>query len=241
MRLLDKAVEIDPDEPILQARRSDVLLVVGRMSDAVAAARRATELNPLWSYVRSQYILTLTYAGQFSRAKAEIADAHRKWPNNIDIDWADFGFQYRYGDPRLAEQLMPRAMDNPDADMAPNLKVMAARLDPTPAKIEAAIEAVRARSQPGSVSENKVLLALGTFGKFDEAWQLLNDPKFQPFLETSILFRPEFAALRADPRFMGVAARAGLVRYWRDSGNWPDFCSSEKLKYDCKTEMAKYR
>ena len=39
---------------------------------------------------------------------------------------------------------------------------------------------------------------------------------------------------------MSVAARAGLVRYWRKSGNWPDFCSSEQLKYDCRAEAAKY-
>jgi hypothetical protein len=40
---------------------------------------------------------------------------------------------------------------------------------------------------------------------------------------------------------MAVAARLGLVRYWRQSGYWPDFCNSEKLKYDCRTEAAKYR
>jgi hypothetical protein len=39
---------------------------------------------------------------------------------------------------------------------------------------------------------------------------------------------------------MQVAARIGLIRYWRESGYWPDFCTSEQLKYDCKTEAAKY-
>src|SRR5437870_5784699 len=84
--LLDKAVAIDPDEPVLQARRSDALQAVGRMTDAVDAARRATELDPLWSFAREKYIDALTYAGQFSRAKAEIDDARRKWPINREID-----------------------------------------------------------------------------------------------------------------------------------------------------------
>jgi hypothetical protein len=39
---------------------------------------------------------------------------------------------------------------------------------------------------------------------------------------------------------MGVAARVGLARYWRESGKWPDFCSTEQLKYDCKAEAAKF-
>ena len=39
---------------------------------------------------------------------------------------------------------------------------------------------------------------------------------------------------------MQVAARLGLVRYWRQTGYWPDFCTTERLRYDCKTEAAKY-
>jgi tetratricopeptide (TPR) repeat protein len=241
LRVLDRAVELAPDEPLLHARRADSLAAVGRMADSVEEARRAVELDPLSSFARSQYIVTLTYAGDLSRAKAEIAEARKKWPNNIDIDWADYGFEYRYGDPKVAEKLMPRVLDYSDADMAPNLKLLVARLDPSSAKIDDAIGAFRTRWGSDPRTESKILLALGTFGKVNEIYELLGNPKYQPFIEQSILFRPEFGPVRADPRFMEVAARLGLVRYWRESGNWPDFCTSEQLKYDCKTEAAKYR
>jgi len=240
LAVLDKGVALAPDETMLQARRSESLAAVGRMADSVAEAQRAVELDPLSSFTRSQYILALAYAGELSRAKADIADARRKWPNNPDIDWAEYAFQYRYGDPRVAEQLMPKALDNPDADMAPNRKLVAARLDPTPAKIDDAIAAFRARSGTGPGNELKLLLALGTFKKVDEMYALLEDPKLRPFIDPSLLFRPEFAPVRADPRFMKVAAGLGLVRYWRASGNWPDFCTSEVLKYDCKSEASKF-
>jgi hypothetical protein len=84
-------------------------------------------------------------------------------------------------------------------------------------------------------------LALANFGRVDQAYQLMEDPKFQPFIEKDALFRPDFAGVRADPRFLQVAARLRLVRYWRDSGYWPDFCTREQLRYDCKAEAAKYR
>ena len=210
------------------------------MADAVDAAHRATELDPLWSYVRSQYILALTYAGQFSRAKAEIAEAHRKWPNNIDIDWADFGFQYRYGDPKIAEQLMPRVLAYSDAELGPYRKVISARLDRSPAKIHDAIDAFRQADQRDHAGRNRQLLTFALFGRVDDAYRLFSDPQSQAHLDSSVLFRPESAGIRADARFMGVAARLGLVRYWRESGYWPDFCTSEQLKYDCKTEAAKY-
>ncbi len=241
LAVLDKGVELAPGEPLLHARRANSLAGVGRMANSVEEARRAVELDPLSSFTRSQYILSLTYAGNLSRAKAEIAEARKKWPNNADIEWAEYGFQYRYGDPKVAEQLMPRVLDEKDADMAPNLKLLAARMDPTPAKIDDAIAAFRGRWGSEPRGEAKVLLALGTFGKTDDIYELLGDPKFQPFIDPSLLFRPEFASVRSDPRFMQVAARLGLVRYWRESGSWPDFCASEQLKYDCKTEANKYR
>jgi tetratricopeptide (TPR) repeat protein len=241
LAVLDKAVKIAPDEPLLHARRADSLESVGRMTDSVEEAGRAVELDPLSSFTRSQYILALAYAGNFSQAKNDLADALKKWPNNSDIIGVEYGFQYRYGDAKVADQLMSRVLDNTDADMEPNRKLIAARLDPTPAKIDDALDAFRARrtSQPGGGP--KLILALGTLGKSVEAYELLNDPKFPPFNEPYLLFRPEFAPFRADPRFMRLAARLGLVRYWTTSGNWPDFCTSEQPHYDCKTEAAKYK
>ena len=240
LALLDKGVDADPTNPLVQSGRSEALGAVGRMAESVQAAKRAVELDPLMPFPRSQYILALTYAGQFSRARAEIADARKKWPNDSDIEWAEFGFQYRYGDPRVAEQLMPRVLDYSDAQLMPYRKLVTARIDPSENKVEDAIDTLRAQDQKDPANLNKLILALGLFGRFDEVFQALSEPRLQRSIEPSILFRPEFAAVRADPRFMSVAARAGLVRYWRKSGDWPDFCSSEPLKYDCKTEAAKY-
>jgi hypothetical protein len=53
------------------------------------------------------------------------------------------------------------------------------------------------------------------------------------------LFSPYTAALRRDPRFMTLAARFGLVDYWRSTGHWPDFCSEPGLPYDCRQVAAK--
>lgn len=241
LALLDKGVDVEPTNAFVHSGRSDALGAVGRMAEAVQAAKRAVELDPLSPDMRSQYILALTYAGQFSRAQADITDARKKWPNDPAIERAEFNFQYRYGDPRTAEQLMPRVLDYSDAQMMPFRKVIAARLDPSATNIEDVIDSLRAQSQTNPDNVNRQLLALGLFKKFDEVYQLLSDPRFQPFIDPALLFRPDFAPTRADPRFIGVAARAGLVRYWRETGNWPDFCSTEQLKYDCKKEAAKYR
>jgi len=240
LQILDKGAKVDPGDGRIQMHLSEMFQSVGRMSDSVQAGQRGVELEPGSPYTRSQYILALVYSGEFSKAKEDIAEARKKWPNDPQIDWADFGLQFRYGDPRSALALMPKILSYSDAQMEPFRKLLAARLDPTPAKLDEAIAALKNQSSNNPDARNRVLLALGNFGRVNEAYQLLEDPSFQPFIERDALFRPDFAAVRADPRFIQVAARLGLVRYWRQTGYWPDFCTKERLRYDCKTEAAKY-
>lgn len=240
LQVLEQGAKIDPDDGRVQMHLSTEYQSVGRMSDSVQAGQRGVELEPGSPYTRSQYIQALIYSGHFSKAKSDIAEARKKWPNDPVIDYADFGFQFRYGDPRAALQILPGIGDFSDAEMAPTRKVIAARLDPTPAKIDDALAALESQSPNDQHARNRVLLALANFGRFEQAYQLLENPEFQPFIEPSDLFRPDFAKIRADPRFMAVAARLGLVRYWRKTGVWPDFCSTEQIRYDCKAEAAKY-
>jgi tetratricopeptide (TPR) repeat protein len=240
LKLLEEGARVDPDDGRIQMHLSAAFMSVGRVSDAVQAAQRGVDLEPGSPWTTQQYILALSYAGEFSKAKAAIAEARKKWPNDSTIDYAEYGYQYRYGDPRVALQLMPNLPGYSDADLDPSRKVVAARLDPTGAKIDEAIAALKERWSNDPSTRNTVLFAMANFGRVDEAYQLMEDPKFEPFIETDALFRPDFAAIRADPRFMRIAARLGLVRYWQQTGNWPDFCKAERLHYDCKAEAAKY-
>jgi tetratricopeptide (TPR) repeat protein len=240
LQVLEQGAKIDPDDGRIQMHLSEELPSVGRMSDSLEAARRGIELEPEAPYTRSQYILALVYSGQFSRAKANIAEARKKWPNDGSIDFADFSLQFRYGDAGAALDLLPRITNSSDANMAPYRKLIAARLDPTPAKIDDAIAALKGASPKNPRTWNAVLAALGNFGRVDQVYQMLEEPAAQASVEKGLLFRPDFAGVRSDRRFMQVAARLGLVRYWNQTGFWPDFCKGEQLPYDCKAEAAKY-
>ena len=136
LQVLEEGAKVDPDDGRIQMHLSDQLMSVGRMSDLVQAAQRGIELEPGAPYTRSQYILALVYSGQFSKAKTELAEARKKWPNDPAIDWADFSLQSHYGDERAALDLLPRIANSSDAEMTPDRKVIAARLDPTPAKVD---------------------------------------------------------------------------------------------------------
>jgi hypothetical protein len=83
---------------------------------------------------------------------------------------------------------------------------------------------------------------LSLLGDIDDAFALADRyvPQAQVTYATpSFLFFTPAAAMRRDPRFMRLAARLGLVDYWRTSGHWPDFCGDPSLPYRCQTEAAK--
>jgi hypothetical protein len=52
--------------------------------------------------------------------------------------------------------------------------------------------------------------------------------------DIGLLYAPTTSSMRRDPRFVALAARLGLVEYWRSTGHWPDFCAEPGLPYDCK-------
>jgi hypothetical protein len=83
--------------------------------------------------------------------------------------------------------------------------------------------------------------AYGQFHRDNELYEILlhwpNQASFDDLQE--VWFRPSLHEFRRDPRFIQVVARSPLLRYWRSTGRWPDFCKEPDLPYDCKREAAK--
>lgn len=75
-------------------------------------------------------------------------------------------------------------------------------------------------------------------GDLDGAFVEANRPEPASSYTTVHFFQPELKAFRADPRFMPLANRLGLVDFWRSTGRWPDFCSEPDLPYDCRAVAA---
>ena len=116
-----------------------------------------------------------------------------------------------------------------------------ARADPTPANIEQAIADARRRYEqiPEFISNYSQTLA--AVGKLDELYSILVNWQRKDLVRyvTDVVFRPAFDEFWRNPRSMRVAARLGVLQYWKSSGQWPDFCNDPRLKYNCKTEAAK--
>ncbi len=68
------------------------------------------------------------------------------------------------------------------------------------------------------------LLALTMLGRIDEAFHLPLDDTSQ-----NLLFFPQTAPLRSDPRFQGLTEKLHLLSYWKATHSRPDFCATEHV------------
>ena len=209
------------------------------MSDSVESAKRAAELNPLSPALQYDYVTALGHAGQFDSALQELNHAEQLWPGSSVLADARFRFHLRYGDPRLAvrEDMRGSTMWSPRLVDA----FLKARIAPTPANVDSAIREAEAlmRQRPRAIT--LLAQALGTFKRDEQLLRLLlNRPgKVLASEIGEVLFHAPMRGFWRDPRAMQVARQLRLTDYWRESGNWPDFCFDPGLPYDCKAVVAK--
>ncbi len=235
-RLLDRAVARHPANPNLLVNRAAHLAAIGRWSAAIADSRLAAEADPLNPAFENAYILNLAFAGQAPMAFKELERADTIWPGASNLRTTRFWLNFRFGDPRIALDLLQQGVARLPSQVQ---LVLQARIDPAHGNLERARSFIRQALQT-NLSAGPVQGA-AALGIEQELWPiLLARPRLGPGTLT-VLMQPAFRTFRQDPRFIAVAARTNVLAYWRSSGRWPDFCRDTDLRYDCNTEAAKLR
>ncbi|HEY1606332.1 MAG TPA: winged helix-turn-helix domain-containing protein [Allosphingosinicella sp.] len=240
LAILDRGIARSPAAILYQAEVED-LMRVGRVADAINSARNAVALDPLSPWNREALISALAYSGRSEEARAELEAAERLWPGSAMMKDVRYRFDLRYGDAANALRML-EGQQSPTIELSPSPPTekafLLARIDPTPARIEAALGAARPRRPGARPYLSFYIQTLATFGRVDETFATMDASQDDPFWRqgTWVLFRSHMHIMWRDPRFMGFAARLGLVDYWARSGRWPDFCSDPDLRYDCRAE-----
>jgi len=240
--LLELAVKEGPTDAAALTAFSENLLFVGRMNEAVVQAEKAVQADPLSPTARDNLIGALTYAGKTDVALAELARAERLWPGASSVTAARFRVHMRYGDPNEAMRLI-QSGEVPTSGTPYVESFVKARVDPATANIDRAVQEARSFYDRQPTTIYHLAQVLGTFGREDELFPILLNWHYPDKVSYVVdaLFRPSLRNVRRDPRMIAIAKRLGLLEYWRNSGNWPDFCFEPDLPYDCKTEANKLR
>jgi DNA-binding winged helix-turn-helix (wHTH) protein/TolB-like protein len=101
----------------------------------------------------------------------------------------------------------------------------------------AAIRKIRAAGDRGTISRENEIMMLDGLGKTKQAIEVANSVLDQNELEPWFLFTPVTRGLRQDPSFVPLASRMGLIRYWRETGKRPDFCTGSAARTECSPQL----
>jgi tetratricopeptide (TPR) repeat protein len=234
--LLRNGLRVSPDEPRLHGLLSLTSRAIGRNGDSLRSARREVELDPLSRAARNRLVSALAYSGEVAEAHKELDSAELIWPGSPALADARFRLELRQGDPGYA------------------IKVLRTTADVHPLQHLEAFLNARSHRNPGNVALVRRMIlkryyydpsnlrldvqSLVQLGLIDDAFALASrEEALAPMRHaTDVLFRSYMKPMWLDRRFIGLAARLGLVRQWAQSGLYPDFCLDPDLPYDCRAE-----
>ena len=144
---------------------------------------------------------------------------------NEAVDFGRFRSEFFFGDPAIAKAINEGDKVTSDSCMKGVVDALVAQTG-------------LSEDELAAICPDAADFLLGRFGHIDKAFlwaQAKRTAQNDPLSEGNRdLFLPRMNLVRADPRFMPLAARLGLVDYWLETDHWPDFCATEKLPYDCK-------
>ena len=136
----------------------------------------------------------------------------------------------------------PRARDYLGTSFEMAEAFLAAMKNRSPAAI-AKVRHIAAAAPPGpNPRKSDAIQRLSMLGLVDDAFAAADT--YSPGMpmtgaDSEFLFFTSTAAMRHDPHFIKLAAKYGLINYWRTSSHWPDYCAEPGLPYDCKAEADK--
>lgn len=249
-QLLRQGLALDPDWPHANGFLGNLLTEVGRLREASLHFQRAAAANPLsgglsWS---GESAIGLDNIGRTDLADRAVADIVRLWSDD-DLDtWRvrmTIAITERRWDEGLA--LLNDRAQIPQWFSPTDIADYRSLFLAAKARSRAALEVERRALLAVAASGRRfgfVVRALSALGFVDDAFAVMDRMSNAELNRDSLtyyLFTPGLAPLRRERRFMRIAARLGLIDYWRATGVQPDFCSEPNLPYNCIVEEGRVR
>jgi DNA-binding winged helix-turn-helix (wHTH) protein/TolB-like protein len=240
-KLLRQGVAVDPDWPFTNGVLGLLLADTGRTQEAIGYLQKAVAADLQLEWSTSSNVLQCG-SGQFEPTTSQLFEALK-----LEVRYTGVGYALRrclkYA--RRWSELHAMAMAPPSQPLEradPRSSIyeiyLMAEESGKPADVARAHSAALAAADSGNrYAIENAIEALSVLGFTDDAFTVAT--RYVPSrceCDHSVLFNTLTAPMRRDPRFMQLAARQGLVDYWRESGHWPDFCNDPKLPYSCQAE-----
>ena len=231
-----------PKEPLGALYQYEGLLLesVGRQREALSLQLIAQATDE-WSPSKA-IRLALDYANtaNLSAARSALQKAVQRWPNHASVKAAQRYIAAFYEPPAdaLATLKLLDAQIPPDAGYSPVwqsfVEAKAARSESV---TSATIPKIREAADQSRITRETEVMMLAGLGATRQAFEAANSALDHQRLQPRFLFTPVTRNLRQDPAFVGLSARMGLVKYWRETGKLPDFCTAQTSRSECSPQV----
>lgn len=231
---LEKGMTLDPDHAPLQAFYSQALMRAGYMDAAVEPIQRAAALQPNSKPLYDLAFYTMLLGGRRAEAVALNSRMQRLWADDPLVVAQRSALVAQAPDPTTALKKFDEG--SPDGLSGSAHELL--RWSTAPSGYEWARFDRLAEHEFASDSDAAWAMAyLATrMGDQRRALAWLERAPADRSGAWVVLFSPPAAELRRDRRFFAKMAEVGLVTFWQARGQWPDFCSDDGLRYDCRQE-----
>lgn len=202
---------------------------VGRLREALSVQLIARATDEWGAPKAAQLARVYANIGNVPEARAWIQKAVQLWPNHSGVRRIQRYIIGFYGRPAEALAMI----DSPGARTPANDSQTAiwrsfieARAAGSAQANAATIAEIREAADRGDIPRDTQIMMLAALGEPKQAIEAANLAlDRQQEVQPQYLFAPIARNIRKDPGFVGLAARLGLIKYWRETGKWPDFCA----------------
>ncbi|HLO19591.1 MAG TPA: winged helix-turn-helix domain-containing protein [Sphingomicrobium sp.] len=232
-----------PKEPLgaLYSYEGKLLQSVGRLREALSYHLIAQATDDWSPSKMAQLAFLYANMGNLDASKATLQKATQRWPNQSGVRAARRYVAGFYEEP--SEALA--ALDSLDAQNTPDNVSNAtwrifiqARAAHSKKVADATIPKIEAAADAGKITRPIEIVMLAALGEDGQAIAAANHAlNYQQLFEAPFLFAPVARNLRLDPGFVPLADRLGLIRYWRETGTRPDFCTGPAARSECSPQL----
>ena len=225
--LLKKALSVRPTECGCERQAyGDFLASVGRMEEAVEEFERARDMRPLAPFSNLRFAQALYMVGRNDEADRVLASTLELWPDAtslrlLKIKSALWTHRYNEAIAQLSAADLPLTSTQRQA-LADAFSALKSQNPALRAKSVAALESFA--SDP-RYNDKVVVGVLAAFGARDAALKAAtNLVRTRGLFNAEVLFEPNMARARAEPGYVNLLRKLGLIGYWRSTPSPPDIC-----------------
>jgi DNA-binding winged helix-turn-helix (wHTH) protein/TolB-like protein/tetratricopeptide (TPR) repeat protein len=212
---------------------------VGRLREALSF-QLVAHAKDEWGPARTTKLAVIhANMGNLTAARDALQKAVQFWPNHPGVwRWQQYiaGF---YEQPSDALEVF-KLLDTRDSLHESNAiwrAFIQAKVAHSQRVTEATSRKIRLAADQGTISRENEIMMFAGLGETKQAIEVANSALDHQNLEPWLLFTPITRNIQQDPGFVPLAARLGLIKYWRETGKWPDFCTDRAIRNECNPQL----